>query len=117
MKNSCTFITGGDIAPDRKSPLNLLGKTAALFKKAEYSFVNLEHNLSTSGTLMKGKPTHHRGNPKLIDGFIDAGFDALIVANNHMMDFGTESFQDTLDLLDSKKIPYTGAGKNLQEAK
>tara|TARA_B100000686_G_scaffold59305_1_gene63747 strand:- start:1698 stop:2735 length:1038 start_codon:yes stop_codon:yes gene_type:complete len=117
MKKSCTFITGGDIAPDRKSPLNLLGKTAALFKKAEYSFVNLEHNLSTSGTLMKGKPTHHRGNPKLIDGFIDAGFDALIVANNHMMDFGTESFQDTLDLLDSKKIPYTGAGKNLQEAK
>ena len=37
MKKSCTFITGGDIAPDRKSPLNLLGKTAALFKKAEYS--------------------------------------------------------------------------------
>ena len=69
---SCTFLTGGDVAPDRKSSRNLLGKTAELFKKADYSFVNLEHNLSTSGTLMKGKPTHHRGNPKLIEGFIEA---------------------------------------------
>ena len=117
MKNSCTFLTGGDIAPDRKSGKNLLGKTAELFSNADYSFVNLEHNLATSGTLMKGKPTHHRGTPNLIDGFIDAGFDALIVANNHMMDFGTESFFDTIDLLDAKKIPYTGAGKNIKEAK
>ncbi|MED5579793.1 MAG: CapA family protein [Nitrospinota bacterium] len=114
---SCTFLTGGDVAPDRKSSKNLLGKTATLFKKADYSFVNLEHNLSKSGTLMKGKPTHHRGKPELIKGFIEAGFDALIIANNHMMDFGVESFYDTLELLKEKGIPFTGAGKNLKEAK
>jgi len=114
---TCTFLTGGDIAPDRKSGKQLLGKTAALFKKANYSFINLEHNLSTCGTLMKGKPTHHRGNPILIQGFIDAGFDALTIANNHMMDFGVESFYETLGLLKIKNIPFTGAGKNLKEAR
>ena len=114
---SCAFLTGGDVAPDRNSGKGLLGKTAELFKNADYSFINLEHNLSTGGTLMKGKPTHHRGKPELIEGFIQAGFDALIIANNHMMDFGVDSFYDTLDLLNTKKIPFTGAGKNLKEAK
>ena len=112
----CTFLTGGDVAPDRKGGRNLLGKTAPLFKKADYAFLNLEHNLATSGQLMKGKPTHHRGKPELIEGFLEAGFDALTIANNHMLDFGLESFFDTLALLKAKKIPFTGGGKNIQEA-
>jgi poly-gamma-glutamate synthesis protein (capsule biosynthesis protein) len=115
--NSCTFLTGGDIAPDRKSGRNLLGKTAALFKKADYAFLNLEHTLARSGRLMKGKPTHHRGKPELIEGFIEAGFDALIIANNHMLDFGEESFFDTHALLEANEIPYTGGGKNIAAAR
>ncbi len=117
MAKICTFLTGGDIAPDRKSGRGLLGKTALLFKKADYAFLNLEHNLSTSGQLMKGKPTHHRGKSELIEGFLEAGFDALTIANNHMLDFGEEAFFDTLSLLKAKKIPFTGGGRNLREAK
>lgn len=114
---TCTFLTGGDVAPDRNSGRNLFGKTAPLFKKADYAFLNLEHNLSTSGQMMKGKPTHHRGKPELVEGFLEAGFDALSIANNHMLDFGVEAFFDTLDLLKAKKIPFTGGGRNLREAK
>jgi poly-gamma-glutamate synthesis protein (capsule biosynthesis protein) len=115
--SSCTFLTGGDVAPDRKSGRNLLGKTASLFREADYAFLNLEHNLARSGRLMKGKPTHHRGKPELIEGFHEAGFDALTIANNHMLDFGEESFFDTLDLLGKHSFPYTGAGRNLAEAR
>jgi len=113
----CTFLTGGDVAPDRKCGKNLFGKTAVLFQRADYSFLNLEHTLAQSGHLMKGKPTYHRGKPELIEGFLEAGFDALVIANNHMLDFGKKSFFDTLALLENEAIPYTGAGKNLQEAR
>ncbi|MEE9256008.1 MAG: CapA family protein, partial [bacterium] len=41
------------------------------------------------------------------------GFDALAVANNHMLDFGEESFFDTLGVLEANAVPYTGAGRNL----
>ncbi len=108
---SCAFITGGDVAPDRKSGRGMFGRAASLFRKADYAFINLEHTLARSGRLMKGKPTHHRGGPELIEGFLEAGFDALIVANNHMLDFGEESFFDTLALLEAKAIPFAGGGK------
>ncbi len=114
---SCTLLTGGDVAPDRESGRNLFGKTASLFREADYAFLNLEHNLARGGHLMKGKPTHHRGKPELIEGFLEAGFDALTIANNHMLDFGEESFFGTLRLLEAKAIPCTGAGRNLAEAR
>jgi poly-gamma-glutamate synthesis protein (capsule biosynthesis protein) len=34
-----------------------------------------------------------------------------------MLDFGEESFFDTLDLLEAKDVPYTGAGRNLAAAR
>jgi poly-gamma-glutamate capsule biosynthesis protein CapA/YwtB (metallophosphatase superfamily) len=114
---SCTFLTGGDVAPDRQSGRNLFGKLAPLFRQADLAFLNLEHNLARSGEVMKGKPTHHRGKPELIEGFSEAGFDALTIANNHMLDFGLESFFDTLDLLKKHAFPFTGAGRNLAAAR
>jgi poly-gamma-glutamate synthesis protein (capsule biosynthesis protein) len=117
IASSCTFLIGGDVAPDRESGRNLFGKLAPLFRKADIALLNLEHNLARSGELMKGKPTHHRGMPELIEGFHEAGFDALTVANNHMLDFGLESFFDTLDLLKEHSFPFTGAGRNLAEAR
>jgi poly-gamma-glutamate synthesis protein (capsule biosynthesis protein) len=114
---SCSFLTGGDVAPDRQSGRNLFGKLASLFRNADLAFLNLEHNLARSGELMKGKPTHHRGRPELIEGFHEAGFDALTIANNHMLDFGLESFFDTLGLLKEHSFPFIGAGRNLAEAR
>jgi poly-gamma-glutamate synthesis protein (capsule biosynthesis protein) len=114
---SCRFLTGGDVAPDRRNGRNLFGKLASLFRKADLAFLNLEHNLARSGEMMKGKPTHHRGKPELIEGFHEAGFDALTIANNHMLDFGLESFFDTLDLLKAHSFPFTGAGRSLAEAR
>lgn len=111
------MLTGGDVAPDRESGKNLFGKLSPLFREADYAFLNLEHNLARSGRLMKGKPTHHRGKPELIEGFLEADFDVLAVANNHMLDFGIESFLDTLELLEDRAIPFTGAGRDLAAAR
>jgi len=50
--------------------------------------------------------------------FLDSvHFDVLTIANNHIMDWGYEGIETTQNILRRKGILFTGAGKNLKEAK
>lgn len=40
----------------------------------------------------------------------------LAIANNHIFDQGETGLFDTIEILDSYKIPHIGAGKNIEEA-
>ncbi len=115
-QKSASFLTGGDIAPDRASAKGMFGRLGKLFRDADFSFANLENALSTRGELMKGKPTRHRGHPALVAGLVDAGFDAVGIANNHMLDFGVPSLEQTMMTLRRAAIPFTGAGMTIEEA-
>ena len=44
------------------------------------------------------------------------GVDLVTLANNHVYDFGKDAFYDMLDSLEEYKIPYIGAGRNIDEA-
>jgi len=114
--DTCTLLTGGDVAPNRKKGRGMFGNLIPLFQEADVAFVNLEHALARSGRLMKGKPTFHRGVPEMVEGLVEAGFDAVTIANNHILDFGEESLFETLGVLEAHSLPFTGAGKNLAEA-
>ncbi|MCS6829927.1 MAG: CapA family protein [bacterium] len=46
-----------------------------------------------------------------------AGFDAVGLANNHLMDYQAGGLYDTMRILDNLGIAYAGAGRNLQEAR
>ena len=113
---SCSLLIGGDIAPMRASGKGLMGAAAPLFKAADVATANLEHALARGGKLVKGKPFFHRGHPELAEGLVEAGFDVLTVANNHMLDWGEESLFETLQVLKKHNLPFTGAGRNLAEA-
>ncbi|MEE9275908.1 MAG: CapA family protein [bacterium] len=114
---SCTFLTGGDVAPDREKGKGLFGRLAPLFRDAGYSFLNLEHTLSRSGRLVAGKGFFHRGAPEMAEGLTEAGLDALSIANNHIMDYGEEAFFETLGVLEANSLPAAGAGRSLREAR
>jgi poly-gamma-glutamate synthesis protein (capsule biosynthesis protein) len=43
-------------------------------------------------------------------------FDVLCLANNHVLDFGPDGLEDTLDVLDRHGLSYAGAGRNEREA-
>lgn len=45
---------------------------------------------------------------RYIDHFVNAGFDFLSVANNHLRDFGEVGIQSTLDILERSGIAYAG---------
>ena len=49
--------------------------------------------------------------------FTDGRFDAVTMANNHSYDSGPDALVDTRELLDSRGIQVTGAGRDLAEAR
>lgn len=70
---------------------------------------NLEFPLSTSGIPAKDKINLGMDTSYIFETFKKFPI-AVNLANNHIMDFGEESFQDTIEYLEKHKIKYFGAG-------
>lgn len=113
---SASFLTGGDVAPNRVSGTGMFGEISSIIRETDFSFVNLEHPLSQSGKPNRGKKSVHRGTPEMINGLVEAKFDAVVLSNNHMLDFGEEGMFETMKLLRTNSILFTGAGENIAAA-
>jgi hypothetical protein len=102
-------------------------KTASIIKKADLAFCNVEGPyFSGQGTIYiwsrtwepnAATPGGARSPPRGIINMADAGFDVVSFANNHSLDWGQEAFLETMELLEENKIEYTGAGRNIAEAR
>lgn len=117
------IVIAGDWAPIRnfaplirENPEAVYGDLLPRLRGADLCLVNLEAPLSDigspvckSGAVFKGEACH-------VEGLAAVPFDAVTLANNHMFDFGTEAFQETIAALDSRGIRYTGAGMDLDSA-
>jgi len=111
------MVTGGDVAPNRARGKGLFGQLTALLRDADLTWFNLENSLARVGQRIKGKPVYLRGDPAMAEGLVEAGVDAVNVANNHVLDFGVEAFFASLDTLNACAIPYFGGGQNLAAAR
>ncbi|MCU4162587.1 CapA family protein [Carboxylicivirga caseinilyticus] len=78
-------------------------------KAADIAIANLEVTLA-------GPP--HKGYPQfsspdtLADALVDAGVDALVMANNHCIDRRRQGLERSIQILDTKEIPRTGVFKD-----
>jgi len=84
-------------------------------KQADFLFGNLEGPVSDKGA-KAGSIYSFRADPKFLKGLKEAGFDAVSVANNHMMDYGGAAMEDTFLRLKSEGIDYAGGGFSEEEA-
>ena len=115
----------GDVLPleDR----DYLAGLHPLVQSADYAICNLECPLSTHGTRT---PLKHdeRGRvirrefiftvaPAHARRLADAGFDAVTLANNHIMDYGGEALLETLGALDAAGLAHSGAGADTTAAR
>jgi poly-gamma-glutamate capsule biosynthesis protein CapA/YwtB (metallophosphatase superfamily) len=110
----------GDVLPlgDR----DYFARVAPLIASADFAVANLECPISSHGvrTPLKltaaGRTMHNefffRAPPAQAMRLADAGFSAVTLANNHVMDFGGEALLETFSLLDDAGILHTGAGRN-----
>jgi poly-gamma-glutamate synthesis protein (capsule biosynthesis protein) len=85
------------------------------FQQADIKIGNLECVVGTTGTPEVLKPFTFRANPRVIP-LLKKYFTAVSLANNHSGDYGSDAFENMLDLLDHNKMPYFGGGRNIRDA-
>ena len=92
-------------------------RVAPLLRAADLAVVNLECAVSDRGAPMAGKQYTFRGPPAALAGVARAGVDAVSVANNHSLDYGTEAFLDTLARARRAGVEPFGGGAGLAAAR
>jgi len=89
--------------------------TRSLISISDLAIANLEAPFTDQGNPCDKKFTF-RVPPQYAAGPVKAGFDIVTLANNHILDYGSEGLFQTLQTLDSMEIKYCGAGGNVSEA-
>lgn len=87
-----------------------------LMRSQDIMWINNEFVYSDRGEALAGKAWTFRGARANVRYLLDTGCDITGLANNHVFDYGEQSFLDTMDTLAQANIPYVGAGHNESEA-
>lgn len=124
-----TFCFGGDIslAEDAVTTAQLdkskngiydgiSPELMTIMQQADIMCLNNEFTYSTNGEPMKGKAYTFRAHPDRVAVIKEMGVDAVLMANNHVYDYGKQALLDTFTTLENADIDYFGAGRNLDEA-
>lgn len=82
---------------------------------ATCALANLEIPLCEGGAPVE-KLVTHRASPALAEDLSAVGFQCLVLANNHICDFGIDGMLQTISHLRRAGITPLGAGRNLEEA-
>lgn len=101
---------------DEKGAAYVFGNTPEVLRPADLAIANLEGTMSGRGKPAANKKYTFRTNPKYTASIVEAGVDIVSLANNHILDYGTEAFFDTLKHLADNGLMHIGAGRNIGEA-
>ncbi len=116
--NSSIFICG-DFAPTGRIKADskfLSDDYKKIISESTLRIVNLECPLTSSDAPIKKSGPPLKASPEYINLLSYAGFNVAALANNHIMDYGSEGLADTLNACEKNKISTVGAGKNINEA-
>ena len=122
LLETVTLAAAGDILLDRAVARTMkqvgdnrypLLRTAAVFRRADLAFANLECPLSDRGKQIN----MFRGRPEYVEALTYAGFNLISLANNHILDYGVVAMLDTMEHLSAAGIVHAGVGENIFEAR
>jgi poly-gamma-glutamate synthesis protein (capsule biosynthesis protein) len=100
----------------QRDPLAVYGDLLPLLRESDLNIVNVECALDTKGApIPKGGP-NLRSAPGSVRCLTEVPFHVACLANNHSMDFGPESLQETIGLLQNAGIETVGAGGDGEQA-
>ncbi len=121
------LLIAGDFAPRERvlekirlhSCSDVLAEIKPYTAQSDFSIVNLEAPIvihsERSQPIPKVGPSLSAP-PESLDMLVEAGFNCLTLANNHIMDYGPSALDETLSLLREKELSSVGAGDNLDAA-
>lgn len=93
------------------------GDTLPLLRRADVLVGNLEFVLADGGRPQPGKTFHFRADRAAVSSLEAAGFALMSVANNHVLDFGTDAALESLETLSDRGIRFSGAGPDAAAAR
>lgn len=120
--NQLKLIIGGDLYVAEGIPTGdiISNNVKNLFEDSDYRLVNLESPIcgnTKKNKILKTGP-HLRTSKETIQPILKSlSIDAVTLANNHIMDYGSEGLDETILTLNNSDIKYVGAGKNIHTAK
>jgi poly-gamma-glutamate synthesis protein (capsule biosynthesis protein) len=91
--------------------------TKSILKSSHLAVGNLEAPITRRGTEFTDKRFRFRAPPEAAAALRDAGFSIVTLANNHILDYGSQGLLDTRQHLKENGIMHTGAGENLASAR
>jgi len=108
----------GDVQINREEPKSAFAHVLDSLKDSDFRFCQLEAVISDRGVVRPDvQNPHHRVSPKMIEGLVAAGFNAVTIAGNNNLDYGPEALFDTINRLKENGIEAIGTGKNIHEAR
>lgn len=90
----------------------LFNDVVELVKGADRMVINLECALTTQENKIKKIGPCLKGDPRCADAIKKLGVTDIVLANNHILDYGIQGLKDTMENLERVGIPYTGVGEN-----
>ncbi len=87
-----------------------------IIESADFRIFNLEMPLSDKAEPIKKSGPALIARTDTINAYKKLGCDLLTVANNHIMDQGSQGLLSTLSILEREGVAYVGAGKDLASA-
>jgi poly-gamma-glutamate synthesis protein (capsule biosynthesis protein) len=85
-------------------------------ERPDARIINLETSVTTSEDRAP-KTINYRMHPRNVGVLTAVGVDCCVMANNHVLDWGTSGLIETLETLKSAGIRVAGAGRNLGAAR
>lgn len=114
------LIAGDLFVSDQFYNDNIIDKSVKdLFLNADFRIVNLEAPItdeSSENKIIKTGPYLRMSEKTSISILNQLNIDAVTLANNHILDYGTHGLLDTFDTLEREKISFVGAGNNLVDS-
>lgn len=116
------LIIAGDFYFDQKDTRTAIfsDELIDLFAKSTYNIVDLEAPLTTldnSHAISKTGPNIKMDGSNAIRLLKQLNVNAVALANNHIMDYGPQALQETINTCKANTIAYVGAGMNSEEVK
>jgi poly-gamma-glutamate capsule biosynthesis protein CapA/YwtB (metallophosphatase superfamily) len=114
--NTVRLIAVGDIYFHRTDLERSYNDLDTLLQKADLRFCNYEATFSDMARCVPGRAVPLQSPPDNLPLFEAGHFDLISLANNHLLDYGFDALERTLDTFDRKGFGYTGAGRTLSHA-
>lgn len=110
------FISGDILNKEKADGLVCSKDMESLVSSADYAVCNFEAPVSGFGKATDTPGGHHNQRPETIPGLKAQGFNMLLLANNHMLDFGYPALEATLKLASEEGLDTVGAGADEESA-